>query len=68
MEEAPLGTREAAEMAQRHKRTVVNWIRAGLLPAEKMPGRRGSYVIKRSDLEKFLKQRYTPQPYQPDRE
>jgi len=68
MSEQPLGTREAGRIAGRHQRTVVAWIRKGLLPAMKMEGERGPYLIMRADLDALLLKLYTPRPYVPDRE
>jgi len=67
MSEMPLSTRRAAEIAGKHQRTIVAWIRKGLLPAEKFEGPRGPYLIKEEDLLALLKRRYTPKPYYPDR-
>jgi excisionase family DNA binding protein len=65
MSENVIGTTEAAIIAGRHKRTVVAWIRKGMLPAKKLPGKRGQYLIEPEDLESFLKDYYTPRPYTP---
>lgn len=61
-----LSTGEAAQIASKHPRTIVAWIHKKLLPAMKMPGGRGPYLIKRKDLEEFLIARYTPKPYKPE--
>lgn len=68
MTEETVGTREAGRIAKRHQRTIVDWVRSGKLPAQKMPGKRGPYVINRSDLENLIKELYTPQPYDPDKD
>lgn len=65
MAEQTLGTREAAKIANRHQRTVVSWINRGDLPAMKMPGTKGPYVIKKKDLLETIKRKTTPQPYDP---
>lgn len=46
-----LTVEEAAELAKRCPRTVLEWIRAGQLPAKKRARR---WVIHRSALERFL--------------
>lgn len=66
MSEAPLGTREAGLIADKSARTIVAWIRKGLLPAQKMPGGRGPYLINRSDLEQTIATLTTPKPYVPE--
>jgi excisionase family DNA binding protein len=66
MSDKPLSTREAAEIARKHQRTIVAWIRKGMLPAMKFEGLRGPYLIKREDLMDLLAKRYTPRPYQPE--
>jgi len=68
MTEDPIGTREAGRIAKRHQRTIVDWIRKGQLPADKMPGKRGPYLIKRADLHQLIKDLYTPHPYQPEQD
>lgn len=65
MTEDPMGTRQAGKIAGRHQRTIVDWIRKGLLPAKKLPGKRGPYVIMEADLRQTMKDLYTPQPYTP---
>lgn len=47
-------TREAAEIADRDRRTIVNWIRSGKLPAVKLPGAKGQYRIRKNDLNEVL--------------
>lgn len=61
-----IGTGEAAKIAGRHPRTVVAWIHKGMLPALKMPGGRGPYLIKKEDLRDLLDTLYTPLPYTPE--
>lgn len=63
-----IGTRQAAQIAGRHPRTVVSWIRRGWLPSQKLAGQRGPYLIDPDELRAFLKARYTPRPYQPDQQ
>lgn len=60
-----LTTRQAAEKAGKHPRTIVAWIRRGQLPAKKLPGNRGQYLISPDALESLLRKLYTPQPYVP---
>lgn len=64
----PLSTREAAGIAGKHQRTIVTWIRKGELPAMKLEGKRGPYLIDKRDLEEYLAKRYTPHPYVPESE
>lgn len=49
-----LTTTQAAVIAQKNRRTIVDWIRNGYLPAYRMPGRRGHYRIRPQDLENVL--------------
>ena len=58
----PLLTPEdVAALLQVVPATVRSWLRAGILPAVKLPGRsRGSWRIHRADLEAFLAARETP--------
>lgn len=65
MPEEWLCTAEAALIAKRHQRTIVNWIHNGDLPAMKMPGDKGPYLIGRVDLMETIKRKMTPKPYSP---
>jgi excisionase family DNA binding protein len=65
MSEMPLSTGQAALIAGRHQRTIVAWIRRGELRAQKMPGKRGPYLIRKEDLLELIKIKYTPKPYHP---
>jgi excisionase family DNA binding protein len=58
-----IGCRQAAEYAKVDPRTIATWIRRGWLPAFKLPGARGKYLIKFSDL-----QRVARTPYQSRRD
>lgn len=49
-EDQPLRVTVAAQIARKHRRTVVNWCKKGLIPSRKMPGERGHYEIKAGDL------------------
>lgn len=49
-----LSTRQAAAEAGVHPRTIIAWIRRGWLAADKLPGKRGRYRIKRSDLSDLI--------------
>lgn len=62
----PLGTREAGRIANRHPRTIVNWIRKNLLKAMKLPGEKGPYIIDKADLLETIAKLTTPQPYDPE--
>lgn len=66
MTEHPLGTRQAAQIAGRHQRTIVAWIQKKKLVAMKMPGERGPYLINRADLMETIKALTTPAPYDPE--
>lgn len=61
----PIGTTKAGEIADRHPRTIVSWIHKGDLPALKMPGPKGPYLIMESDLRETIKRKTTPKPYSP---
>lgn len=61
----PIGTTKAGEIANRHPRTIVSWIHKGELPALKMPGAKGPYLIMEKDLLETIKRRTTPKPYNP---
>lgn len=60
-----LSTTQAAQIAHKHQRTIVAWIRKGKLKALKMPGGRGAYLIDKNDLEAVMAKMYTPRPYKP---
>lgn len=68
MKEQPIGTTEAGRIAGRHPRTIVSWIHHGDLPAMKMPGDKGPYLIMKKDLLETIKRRTTPKPYRPKEE
>lgn len=68
MTEQPIGTKEAGLIASRHPRTIVSWIHKGDLPALKMPGEKGPYLIMKKDLLETIKRRMTPKPYNPKEE
>jgi len=65
MRDKPLSTVQAAAIAHKHPRTIVAWIHRGLLPAMKMPGGRGPYIIYREDLDRAIAELTTPKPYTP---
>lgn len=52
-------------IAGRHPRTIVSWIHHGDLPAMRMPGAKGPYLIKKKDLLETIKSKTTPVPYNP---
>lgn len=52
----PIGVAETANLLQVNVSTVHRLIRRGALPAVKMPGKRGPYVIQKSDVEALLTQ------------
>lgn len=66
MSEQDLTTGQAGAIAGKHARTIVNWIHKGWLAARKLPGERGPYLIREDDLRQTMKDRYTPQPYDPE--
>lgn len=45
-----LTTKQAAEVAEIDRRTIVAWIHRGDLPATRRPGKRGHYRVLWSDL------------------
>lgn len=47
-----LTSREAAAIVRRNQSTILRWIRQGLLPAARLPGRR--VLIELSDLERLV--------------
>lgn len=50
----PVAVAEAARTLQVNVSTVHRLIRKGVLPAVKLPGLRGPYVIARADFEAFV--------------
>lgn len=65
MPEGTIGTSTAALLSGMHQRTIVSWIHSGRLPAAKLPGKRGPYLIREEDLMKVVKEMSTPAPYVP---
>lgn len=65
MRENLLSTKQAAQIAGKHQRTIVAWIHKGWLKAMKFEGKRGPYVIDREDLEALVAKLSTPKPYTP---
>lgn len=63
--EGLLTTRQAAEKANKHQRTIVAWIRRGELPAVRRPGGRGQYFIDPDELQQVMDYLSTPVPYEP---
>lgn len=55
-----LDTLEAGVIANRHRRTIVSWIKNGYLEARQLPGERGQYRILWKDLKQLLERRYVP--------
>lgn len=53
----PLSTTEAAAESGIPKRTVIAAINRGELPANKLPGLTGSFLIERRDFDKWLARR-----------
>jgi excisionase family DNA binding protein len=49
-----ISTAQAAGLLGKDVRTVHRMIRRGELPAEKLPGRRGAYLIHRADVDTIL--------------
>lgn len=49
-----LSTVECGHIAKRNRRTIVAWIKAGYLPATRLPGKRGHYRIRWEDLNNVL--------------
>ncbi|AON97401.1 LamD-like [Gordonia phage Nyceirae] len=52
-EDPPISTLEAARVLGVVPVTVQRWARQGVIAAEKMPGKTGAYIIRRSELERF---------------
>jgi excisionase family DNA binding protein len=52
-----LGVVEVAELLNIGRRAVVDLIRTHQLPAEKLPGRTGAYVLRPEDVEAYRKAR-----------
>lgn len=53
-EDQELTTTQCAAAANVHRRTIVTWIRSGILPATRRPGKRGHYRVLWGDLYKSL--------------
>lgn len=53
----PLSVTEAAEQTGDPKRTIQAAIARGDLPAHKMPGQTGAYLITQRDLDKWVAKR-----------
>lgn len=49
-----LNTKQAAEVAQVHPSTIITWIKAGKLKADRLPSQRGRYLIRYEDLRSAL--------------
>jgi excisionase family DNA binding protein len=50
-----LGSREAAEMLGIDRATLVRWIEGGkIVPLQKLPGKTGSYLFRREDVESLV--------------
>lgn len=49
-EDEMIGTGLAAELAGKHRRTILNWCQNGSIPSVRMPGVRGQYEIRVGDL------------------
>lgn len=52
--------RQAGELIDIDRRTIIAWIHRGWLPAAKRPGPRGRYVIRYGDLMKVANRPYEP--------
>lgn len=51
---------EASKKAKKHRRTILNWIKNGYLPATRLPGKKGHYRVKEEDLNNLLTNKYYP--------
>ena len=49
-----LTVKEAAKILKKHPGTVRRWIREGRIPAQKLSGKYGIYLIGRSDVLEFM--------------
>lgn len=56
-----LDTAACADIAQKNRRTIIEWIKAGWLPATRGPGARSQYRILYSDLKHLI----TPRKVEP---
>jgi excisionase family DNA binding protein len=56
-ESTPLVVAQAAEQTGIPKRTILHAITTGVLPAQKLPGIRGQYLIKQADLDQYAARR-----------
>jgi len=59
-----LTTGQAAEVANVHRKTILNWIYGGHLKAARLPGKKGRYRIAPDDLDKVIEE-YVPKPRKP---
>lgn len=55
----PIGVTEAAQRLQMTRRGVHKAIHRGDLPAQRLPGVRGAFVLTVSDVERFANTRHT---------
>lgn len=55
-----LTTAQCAKAIGMNRRTIIAWIHAGHLPAERLPGRRGQYRVLWKDLYAVLRTPVTP--------
>lgn len=60
LQDEELTTKECAAAAKVNRRTIVTWIRRGILPATRRPGERGHYRILWKDLYEALYQPAVP--------
>jgi len=54
-----LTVKEAAKVLKKHPGTIRRWIRERRLPAQKLGGKYGIYLIPRNDLLEFMIQNLT---------
>ena len=59
--EVELTVSQAARLANKHRRTILNWIKQGYLPATRLPGKKGHYRVRLENLKKILNNRYHPE-------
>lgn len=64
-EDAWLTTEEAAEEFGFHRETLRRWIREGIIPASRAPGRR-RWTVRRGDVRQALEDRAREQAPAPD--
>ncbi|MDQ3692614.1 MAG: helix-turn-helix domain-containing protein [Chloroflexota bacterium] len=55
-----LTVEQVAKLLVVTEETIRRWIRAGEIPVLELPSRKAGYRIRKSDLDRFIAQRYGP--------